>query len=335
VQLTSSHADDAIFPLFTFQHQHLPQDSSENDSGSSGTGIAQITGANALSPLLGSPSVKRFFLAAGTAALVLAAAPDEAAAQARRVPVRSVPARRVIVVPTYSASPLWFYDPWFGFYGNQWGYPPYGPYGPYRRYNLAPESAVRLEVKPKEAKVYVDGYYAGIVDDFDGTFQRLRLPPGEHEIAIYLEGYRTMRQRVYLRPDNTFKIKEALEKLASGDRPESPPEPTSPPPAPYPPPPRMPPGRRAPPPQSRAPRPEVSAYGSLAIRVQPADADVIIDGEKWSAPEGEEQIVIELSEGRHTIQIEKPGYRTYITDVDVRPGETTPLNVSLRSQDER
>jgi len=72
-----------------------------------------------------------------------------------------------------------FYDPWYGY---QYPYPmrPYG-YG-YRRYE--PEASVRLEVKPKEAEVYVDGYYAGIVDDFDGTFQRLRVEPGEHEIEL-------------------------------------------------------------------------------------------------------------------------------------------------------
>ena len=31
---------------------------------------------------------------------------------------------------------------------------------------------------PSEARVYVDGYYAGTVDDFDGLFQRLNVSPG-------------------------------------------------------------------------------------------------------------------------------------------------------------
>jgi hypothetical protein len=35
------------------------------------------------------------------------------------------------------------------------------------------------------------------------------------------------------------------------------------------------------------------------------------------------------------VEIQRSGYRTYVTDVDVRRGETTPLNVSLRSQEER
>ena len=85
-----------------------------------------------------------------------------------------------------------FYDPWYRYLVTRTPYP-YG-YG-YRTYE--PEASVRLEVKPKEAEVYVDGFYAGIVDDFDGTFQRLRVPPGEHELELWLEGYRTVRQKVF------------------------------------------------------------------------------------------------------------------------------------------
>ena len=43
---------------------------------------------------------------------------------------------------------------------------------------------MRFDVKPNDASVYVDGYYAGVVDDFDGAFQRLRTAPGGHEIEL-------------------------------------------------------------------------------------------------------------------------------------------------------
>ena len=42
--------------------------------------------------------------------------------------------------------------------------------------------------------------------------------------------------------------------------------------------------------------------------------------------------MLDLSEGRHVVQIRKPGYVGYLTEVDVRRGETTTLNVSLRTQ---
>ncbi len=39
---------------------------------------------------------------------------------------------------------------------------------------------LRLQVRPSFAEVYVDGYYAGQVDEFDGSFQSLRLEEGEY-----------------------------------------------------------------------------------------------------------------------------------------------------------
>ena len=264
----------------------------------------------------------------------------------------------MVVVPRYTyIRPLWYYDPWFDL-DYQWG-GVYGPYGypPYHRYSYDPGSAVKLEVKPKKAEVYVDGYYAGIVDDFDGAFQRLRIPPGEHEIDLYLDGYRSVHQKIYLTPDNTFKLKYSMEKLAAGEQPDPRPQPATPPagqippqagqpyPAPgpqtapaYPPAPRTPPRARAPQDERRPPDPRGpvnAASGTLAIRVQPEGAEVVIDGEPWRGPQGQERLFVDVAEGRHTIEIRKAGYRTYVTDVDIRRGETTPLNVSLRSQDQQ
>jgi PEGA domain len=285
----------------------------------------------------------RFVIACVTATVASGASPAASwAAQGHY----HYPARHAVVVGVgYYASP-WYYDPWFGFY-YPWAYPPYAPYGYY-----VADSSIRLEVKPRQAEVFVDGYYAGIVDDFDGTFQRLRLPPGEHELELYLDGYRTVHQKVYLTADNTFKVKYQMEKLGPGEQAEPRPQPPAPPPnvapgqnvQPYPGPPVGPGGHRGqrPPEPPGAPQTpsapgagEASGYGTLAIRVQPGDADVLVDGERWNAPEGQERLFVELPGGRHTVEIRKAGYRSYITDLDVRSGETTPLNVSLRSQEEQ
>jgi hypothetical protein len=40
--------------------------------------------------------------------------------------------------------------------------------------------------------VYVDRYFAGSVDDFDGTFQGLKLASGPHHIEIVAPGYETL-----------------------------------------------------------------------------------------------------------------------------------------------
>ena len=99
-----------------------------------------------------------------------------------------------------------------------------------------------------------------------------------------------------------------------------------------------------PPPQSlppQAPREnprggtQAAGYGTLAIRVQPGDAEVMIDGEKWRGPEAQDRLLVDVAEGSHTVQISKSGYRSYVTEVQVRRGETSPLNVSLRTQDQQ
>jgi hypothetical protein len=288
----------------------------------------------------------------GLAASVLVG--SAATSEAQGIRHRGHVVSRVVVVGGGYYAPYWdpylFADP----YGYQYPYPmrPYG-YG-YRTYE--PEASVRLEVKPKEAEVYVDGYYAGIVDDFDGTFQRLRVEPGEHEIELYLDGYRRVKQNVYLTPDNTFRIKYQMERLAAGEAPSPKPQPMEPPQGnqprvqPFPPmqQPPMPPGRgpvgrrMPPPPQQMPPQQQPpdnprggqgnSAYGTLAVKVQPSDAEISIDGENWRGPGGQDRLVVEVAEGSHTVEIRKAGYRTYVTQVDVRRGQTTPLNVSLRGE---
>ena len=54
----------------------------------------------------------------------------------------------------------------------------------------SPYGGVRIQGAPRNAEVYVDGSYVGIVDDFDGAFQRLELEPGAHSIEIRAPGVR-------------------------------------------------------------------------------------------------------------------------------------------------
>ena len=70
---------------------------------------------------------------------------------------------------------------------------------------------------PEKTKVYVDGYYAGMVDDFDGMFQRLHIAPGRHDIALKLEGYRTHVFRVYVPVGHTLKLRHEMVRGAGED----------------------------------------------------------------------------------------------------------------------
>jgi hypothetical protein len=234
---------------------------------------------------------------------------DEASAQRRGGRGVRVVQGRVVVMRAYYA-PL-FYDPWLYPYGFGYGwYPPYA-YGP----AYTPGASLRIQAEPRETEVFVDGYYAGSADDFDGFFQRLHLEPGEHEVTLYLAGHRTARQNVYLQPGKTFRIRHTMEPLPAGSAPE--PRPAS----------AMPRGANTTPPPDAAIR--QTDPGTIAIRVQPPGAEILIDGERWEGPEADEQLIVQMAPGAHRIEIRREGYRSYSTAIDVRAGGVSPLNVSL------
>ena len=184
-----------------------------------------------------------------------------------------------------------------------------------------PRSSVRLQVKPTQTEVYVDGAYTGLVDNYDGLFQRLHLPPGEHEIELYLEGYESIRERLYLVEGETYKIQHEMLRLAAGV-----PRPPRPEPV-------LPPATDAYSAEPLGPAVErplpADRFGTLAIRVQPLDAEVMIDGERWQGFAGVYRLVVELGAGVHQVEVRREGHRTYRTEVEVRERETTLLNVSL------
>lgn len=277
---------------------------------------------------------KRFlFLVTAVLATVVTLWPADAAAQ-RRI-VRRGPGTRVVVgvgvgYPIYSypvyAYP-YFYDPfWWGFYDFQ-----YRPYP--HPYYYQPSAEMRIQVTPRQAEVYIDGYLVGTVDNFDGVFQRLHVPFGEHEITIYSPGYRTITERMLFRPYESYHIKDVMQPLAAGDANNPRPAPATRPEGP---PPEGPPAPRG---GAQRPRPGErpgdrgavrggEQFGTLSVRVQPADAEISIDGERWEAPGGE-RIIVQLSEGTHRVEVRKEGHRTYTSTVRVRSGETVTLNVSL------
>jgi hypothetical protein len=150
----------------------------------------------------------RLMILMASCATVLTLWPGTADAQ-RRHPVKP---GGVVFVGGY------FYDPFLG---------PY-PWWPLNAYSFAyypiddDRALVRMLVTPKEATVYVDGFYAGIVDDFSGSLGPLPLPPGAHDIVLYLEGYRTVQKWAYLAPGATVELHETMECLPAGERSEPP-----------------------------------------------------------------------------------------------------------------
>ena len=53
--------------------------------------------------------------------------------------------------------------------------------------------------------MFADGYYVGIVNDFDGVFQHLNLEAGPHRIEVRVPGYDdAVEFDVFIQPGRTI-----------------------------------------------------------------------------------------------------------------------------------
>jgi hypothetical protein len=147
--------------------------------------------------------------------------PPVATAVPRRTPAPGDGATTV-VIESAAVYPPWAYESGaaiFGFGGYYNGYLGPDDQGPYSPLTYSPgvsisdeEGAIRLKVKPADASVYIDGFYVGVVDDFDGTFQRLKLDAGPHRIEMRSPGHQTLSVDVIIQPDLTITYRGELEK---------------------------------------------------------------------------------------------------------------------------
>jgi len=224
------------------------------------------------------------------------------------------------------------FDPFY--YSGSYGYAPYYYRGRYRD-----GGSLRVIVDPEQTRVYVDGYYAGIADDFDGIFQRLYVPPGRHEISLKLDGYRTHKFRVYVPVDQTLKIHHVMDRGTGEDTDEVIGEPG---------------GSRRQEERDRDDRGygrddrddrryegrrdrdendqvederDDAEAGTLRLDLKPSDASVYVDGELRGS--GRRVETLRLAPGRHRIEVVRPGYRTVEREIEVRAGENSRVEIEL------
>jgi hypothetical protein len=157
-------------------------------------------------------SRKTFFTLLTGASLVIAAPVWSSAVNAQVVPAR-------VQTASCAPSPFLFDDDPF------WGPGPY-PYSAAYPDGACLSGRVRVLATPTEADVYVDGFYAGLVDDFDGALQRLPITPGDHAITLYLEGYRTVTRHIAVTADSTVTLQITMENVRPGEVSKLPPPPT-------------------------------------------------------------------------------------------------------------
>jgi len=111
-------------------------------------------------------------------------------------------------------DPFWYggygYGSGYGYYGGGYGSGYYSGSGGYSQ-TYRDAGALRLKLKPREAEVYVDGYYVGVVDSFDGMFQKLRLDGGGHRVEVRADGYDPLQFDVLITPGETVTYKGEMQ----------------------------------------------------------------------------------------------------------------------------
>lgn len=123
----------------------------------------------------------------------------------------SYPPRTYVVPYGYRPQgyrPGWSLNLYFGHpYRDYPGYYDRGSYGYFDIYPGLAYGSLRIVDAPRDAQVFVDGYYAGVVDDYDGVFQRLNLEPGGHRIELDVyPGVPPLDFDVYIEPGRTVTI---------------------------------------------------------------------------------------------------------------------------------
>ncbi len=118
--------------------------------------------------------------------------------------------RHTRIVTVYPWRP-YHYRPHFsiGVYYGAGGVYDYG-YTPSYYYDPIPGrtyGGVRITEAPRDAQVFADGYYVGIVDDFDGAFQHVNLEAGQHRIEVRAAGIPPISFDVYIQPGRTITLR--------------------------------------------------------------------------------------------------------------------------------
>lgn len=114
-----------------------------------------------------------------------------------------------------------YYDPFFGGYGYGYGYPGdygyggggggTGGYGVSQSYK--DNGSLRLKINPKHAQIYIDGYFVGVVDSYDGAFQKLGLEGGGHKVELKADGYEPLQFEVLVTPGETVTYKGEMKRI--------------------------------------------------------------------------------------------------------------------------
>ncbi|HEY3175717.1 MAG TPA: PEGA domain-containing protein [Candidatus Polarisedimenticolia bacterium] len=219
-------------------------------------------------------------------------------------------------------------SPYYGYYGYYPGYPAYygGP-------GYLPDVGfIDTDIQPEETAVYVDGEYAGTVDDFDGFPDYLSIPTGRHTLTFKADGYRSVSRSVRVPRGGVLSMDFSLTRGSGNEEPaprDERGEPTAP--------------RSDAEGRTSRPRGEVQMEGEegaeegeaepglIRLNVTPTDASVYMDGEFLGTASRVSRLHgdLRLAPGEHRIEVVRPGYVSISRSVKVASGDRRTLDLAL------
>jgi hypothetical protein len=76
---------------------------------------------------------------------------------------------------------------------------------------------LQLDIEPRRALVYVDGWYVGVVDQFSGYYHHLEVAAGPHTIEILATDYEPLAFDVAIAPGRTTPYRGSLQRAERHD----------------------------------------------------------------------------------------------------------------------
>ena len=76
---------------------------------------------------------------------------------------------------------------------------------------------LQLDIEPRRALVYVDGWYVGLVDQFSGYYSHFDIGAGSHTIEILAPDYEPLTFDIAISPGRTTTYRGSLQRAERND----------------------------------------------------------------------------------------------------------------------
>ena len=184
-------------------------------------------------------------------------------------------------------------------------------------------------VEPETAQIILNGKFIGEAYEFSTDKSALRISSRNNEITVKKEGY--IEEVIDLREYDSRVIKIRLKLLEDGEytkevkeekpvsrrfKPKYKPRPSA---------------EKKPEKKVEIKKDKSDPYIKVILEIEPAESSIYIDGKFWGiSPQGKKIGNLRLKPGKYTLEVVKPGYKSYKKELDITGEEDLKLVIDLK-----